>query len=514
MSNEKENNLIFESYRSSLEEDRIDHSQYVGPDELEPMARVEPQELGDEMPDDFGEGDDLQEGDFVEIHLSVGGGTGEVVEVSPKGTHAIIELTTDQEDGLEKSDRVAVHMSDLRLVNDEEEPVDVDDLEGDVDDIPYESNSIEERRHSYYDNSIGRRRPHSYRYQRSHDSEALHRARKAQRMGIDLPEWEQQALDAARGKASRHGWTGAKWGAGLGALGGAALGALTGDPANALSRGAIGAGVGALGGGLMGGLAGHSTGTASGAKDYVRTRDKAARTGGKDWKESTTEEGCGCPAPEEHGEHGHGISKGITVRSKDNLLDDEPPKLKIAIIKRKHRAPMPDRLIDKIKQAMGLESTVNEEWDEEFENRQRMIHNSRDEEGWDPDETVEWHGDAVIKAAADFLDNELLHDKVNSLDDIHPDLRDDLAAMVIHDLQRQGHLPKRLDYNDHLSERDEYKEAIEEFLADHFEEMVDHAEDKAVERGDRPPADYGASEFPEGDVERVPPGQGLDHDAR
>jgi len=118
------------------EEDDVSHGQYKGPEDLEPLARMEPRELGDEEE----ELESFEEGDDVEIHPRVGGGVGSVVEMSPSGTHGIIELSEDMEDGLSQGDRVAVHISDLSHIDGEEEPVDVDDLDPE-DDVPYGESS-------------------------------------------------------------------------------------------------------------------------------------------------------------------------------------------------------------------------------------------------------------------------------------------------------------------------------------------------------------------------------------
>jgi hypothetical protein len=198
------------------------------------------------------------------------------------------------------------------------------------------------------------------------------------------------------------------------------------------------------------------------------------------------------------------------------LTGDKGPKIKVI----KKSRGIPSKILRAIQKVFGgvTEQQVQEEidWDEDDERDHAHStaglapFSSEEDAGWTPEETIDWHSDDVIKAGAEWLDQELLDAKVNSLEDIHPDLLDDLAGMVIHDMQKAGKLPKRLDYNEYLDERDEYKEAIEDHLGKHFDEMVDHAEDKAVDRGDRPPADYGVDEFPEGDIERVPPGQGLE----
>jgi hypothetical protein len=209
------------------------------------------------------------------------------------------------------------------------------------------------------------------------------------------------------------------------------------------------------------------------------------------YESANVKEDCGCPIPG----HDHSSSKGhgIAIKmSDDDLTDRKKPVVRVGILKKKSK--LPGGIMRAITSALGLESTVNEQ---EYEEREPFLgpfgqQRSRDEdesEGWTAEETVEWHSQDVIAAGADFLDQELLDPKVNSLDDVHQDLVDDLAGMVIHQLQKDGKLPKRLDYNDYIDERDEYKSAIEDHLGKHFDEMVDLAEDKAVERGDRPALD-------------------------
>jgi hypothetical protein len=382
--------------------DDLSHGQYEGPEDLEPMARMEPQELGDE--EDL---ESFEEGDLVEIDMRVGGGKGEVVEMSPNATHAIIELSEDMEDGLSRGDRVAVHISDMSIVNGEEEPVDVSDLDP-GDDVPYESANVEEASKVFKKKGF-RKRGRKAAYNASRDnsrSNAIHKQAKKEEK--DIPELEN----------------------------------------------------------------------------------------------------CGCGGSEVHD---HGAPK-VRVRAvkirHDDLMDDEGPKIKVI----KKKSGIPSKIIHMIKGALGLESaTVKEEYDDEIERDDHArstaglaSFSSEEDAGWSADEVIDWHSKDVIAAGAEWLDQELLDAKVNSLEDIHPDLLDDLAGMVIHDMQKAGKLPKRLDYNEYLDERDEYKQAIEDHLGMHFDEMVDHAEDKAVARGDRPPADYGVDEFPEGDIERVP----------
>ena len=207
---------------------------------------------------------------------------------------------------------------------------------------------------------------------------------------------------------------------------------------------------------------------------------------GRSLPPSEVEEGCGCPGAGGHDEpRGHGIA----VSMKDDLTDDKKPVIKV--VKMKKKPALPTKIMRAITSALGFgeSNTVNEEWTED-DQRDKMEHNSRDNSSWSAMETIEWHGNEVVAAGADFLDQELLHPKVNKLEDVHQDLLDDLAGMVIHDMQKSGNLPNRLDYNDYLDERDEYKAAIEDYLDRHFDEMVDIAEDRAVERGDRTPSDW------------------------
>lgn len=97
-------------------------------------------------------------------------------------------------------------------------------------------------------------------------------------------------------------------------------------------------------------------------------------------------------------------------------------------------------------------------------------------------ETIESHGEDILRAAADFLDDELRHYKVNQFDDIQADLRDDVAAMVIHELQKQGKLPRRLDWNEHEHERMDVKDSIEMFLKQNFQDLVTMGDSRGEEK--------------------------------
>jgi hypothetical protein len=322
----------------------------------------------------------------------VGGGVGEVVEMSPSGTHGIIELSEDMEDGLAQGDRVAVHISDMSHVNGEEEPVDVDDLDPE-DDVPYESTQVGEGKKG----------------------------------------WTEKPEHRSTSRAAAADWTPA------------------GTTAEEERR--------------------------KEAQSSYMTRDK-----------KKLGEDCGCQTPGH--DHSSPTAHGVAIKMSDNdLTDRKKPIVKVGVLKKKPK--LPGSIMRAITSALGLESTVNEQ---EYEEREPFLgpfrqQRSRDEdesEGWTAEETVEWHSQDVIAAGADFLDQELLDPKVNSLDDVHQDLVDDLAGMVIHRMQKDGNLPKRLDYNDYLDERDEYKTAIEAHLGQHFDEMVDLADKKAIKRGDRP----------------------------
>ena len=342
--NKHDEQLIWEAYMMG---DDVSHGQYKGPQDLEPLARMEPRELGDEEE----ELESFEEGDDVEIHPRVGGGVGSVVEMSPSGTHGIIELSEDMEDGLSQGDRVAVHISDLSHIDGEEEPVDVDDLDPE-DDVPY------------------------------------------------------------------------------------------------------------------------------GESD-------------------TVDEDCGCGGPEVH-DHGKPKVRGMAIKmSDDDMTDEKKPVIKVVKLRKKPK--LPSKILRAIKGALGLESmTVEEDYDPDFERDEAHstaglapFSSSEEGDGWSPAETIDWHSEDVIKAGADYLGQDLLDPKVNTIDDIHDDQMDDLAGMVIDKMQKAGQLGKHLDYDQYMEERDEYKEAIEDHLTKHFDEMVDIAEDKAVERGDRPPLDSG-----------------------
>ena len=111
----REETLIWEAYNSS------DNT-------AEDEAKIEPIELDDERGELDDEDHEYEEGDLVTLTNAVGGGEGRIVELSPAGTHAIIELTKRQtETDLEKGDRVSAHISDLLML-----PETLEDEEDDV----------------------------------------------------------------------------------------------------------------------------------------------------------------------------------------------------------------------------------------------------------------------------------------------------------------------------------------------------------------------------------------------
>ena len=89
-----EEQLIWEAY---IKEADLSDVHFKGDDSVRDLAKISPEELDDE---EFIEDDDEyvpDEGDLVKIDSNVGGGAGEVIELSPSGTHAIVKLVKDQE---------------------------------------------------------------------------------------------------------------------------------------------------------------------------------------------------------------------------------------------------------------------------------------------------------------------------------------------------------------------------------------------------------------------------------
>ena len=88
---------------TEIKEDDISHAAYEGPEDLEPLARIDPRELEDEKPSIDG----IEVGDYVNIDDNVGGGKGKVIEISDEGTHGIVELIGDERK------RTAVDLDDV-----------------------------------------------------------------------------------------------------------------------------------------------------------------------------------------------------------------------------------------------------------------------------------------------------------------------------------------------------------------------------------------------------------------
>ena len=98
---------------------------------------------------------------------------------------------------------------------------------------------------------------------------------------------------------------------------------------------------------------------------------------------------------------------------------------------------------------------------------------TEEDDGWSATETVEFHCDEIVKIAAEFMGDELSHHKVNQYEDVHSDLRDDVSGWVINELQKQGKLPRRLDYEEAAQELLELKSAIDDKLHMKFDDMRD-----------------------------------------
>ena len=135
----------------------------------------------------------------------------------------------------------------------------------------------------------------------------------------------------------------------------------------------------------------------------------------------------------------------------------------------------------------AYEQSLNKEWDE-HDQRDKMEHMSRDYSTWSAEDTIEWYGEEVMHIAVEFLDKDLVHPKVTSYEDIHDDLKNDLAGYVVHELQKKDKLPKRLDYHEHEDEYMHLKNAIEKYIAKHFQELVDLAGEQGIEHD---PSDVG-----------------------
>ena len=83
---------------------------------------------------------------------------------------------------------------------------------------------------------------------------------------------------------------------------------------------------------------------------------------------------------------------------------------------------------------------------------------TEEDDGWSATETVEFHCDEIVKIAAEFMGDELSHHKVNQYEDVHSDLRDDVSGWVINELQKQGKLPRRLDYEEAAMKFDDMRD--------------------------------------------------------
>ena len=122
------------------------------------------------------------------------------------------------------------------------------------------------------------------------------------------------------------------------------------------------------------------------------------------------------------------------------------------------------------------------------------LHDDRPSDG-----TIDIHGTAVLQSAASYLYSDLIHNKVQRWEDLVKDAQVDVIPQVISDLQKQGALMRGLDYGEMADEREEVRQSVERYLMSNFDELIDVAEEMAVEKGDRAAADSGIDPA---DVER------------
>lgn len=115
------------------EMDDLSHGQFTGDPSVEPMARMEPQELGggDEPRPSITTPDLIEKGNVVKNNEGV---VGEVIDKPEDTPFGIIRLLDDDPKGdLERGDRMTVHFDDLRKVADS-----VDEYN---DDVPWDESA-------------------------------------------------------------------------------------------------------------------------------------------------------------------------------------------------------------------------------------------------------------------------------------------------------------------------------------------------------------------------------------
>ena len=123
------------------EMDDMSHGQFVGPDSVEPMARMEPQEFGggqdDPRPSTVSM-DVIEKGSVVKTPK---GAVGVVIDKSDDSPYGIVKLLADEPEGeLSKGDRMTVHFDDLERV--------ADSIEEYEDDVPWDESAARLARQS------------------------------------------------------------------------------------------------------------------------------------------------------------------------------------------------------------------------------------------------------------------------------------------------------------------------------------------------------------------------------
>ena len=129
MNNKPEERLIWETYVKEDVGDDLSHGQFVGDPSVEPMARMEPQEVEPRpsaaVPNLVDKGSVVRTND---------GAIGVVIEMPKDSPFGIIKLIqNDPKGNLEKGDRMTVHMDDVEKV--------ADSIEDYEDDVPWDESA-------------------------------------------------------------------------------------------------------------------------------------------------------------------------------------------------------------------------------------------------------------------------------------------------------------------------------------------------------------------------------------
>lgn len=129
---------------------------------------------------------------------------------------------------------------------------------------------------------------------------------------------------------------------------------------------------------------------------------------------------------------------------------------------------------------------ANEEWTED-DQRDKMEHMSRDEEGWPVEDHLDVKDEIIFKAAAEYLSGyDRIPERYDDLGDDGKNEMIDAVTNALHDDDRYFH-----QYTDDEEDHRNVRELIDNMLFKKFDELIDTVEDRAVERGDRPPLDSG-----------------------